>query len=102
MGRGKEMEEDKERHAEGIQVGSAVPKEEEQERKSDGEYNNGNKVRERVQKGVEIETQIEEIIVGRVRTERERLRIVWVYVNVDMERILQNTGNGWRRGKRRW
>lgn len=38
----------------------------------------------------------------RVRTERERLRIVWVYVNVDMERILQNTGNGWRRRKRRW
>lgn len=40
--------------------------------------------------------------MGRVRTERERLRIVWVYVNVDMERILQNTGNGWRRGKKRW
>lgn len=50
------MGKDKERHAEGIQVGSAVPKEEEQERKSDGEYNNGNKVRESTERSRDRDT----------------------------------------------
>lgn len=43
-----------------------------------------------VEKGVQIETQIEGKIVGRLRTEKERLRIVGVYVNSDLERIFQN------------
>lgn len=46
-----------------------------------------------VEKREEIEerTQTEEIVVGKIKAEIERIRIMEVYVNGDLERILQNT-----------
>lgn len=44
-----------------------------------------------VEREIEIETKVEGIIVGRVKTQGESIRIVGVYVNGDLERIIQNS-----------
>lgn len=48
--------------------------------------------REMLEKGTKIETEREGIIIGRVKQEEERWRVVGVYVNKNMEESLQGLG----------
>lgn len=78
-------------------MGNTVSRKKEQKRESNEGLVMGIKW-ELVEKGEEIEVNSEGIIIGKVRANKEKWKIIGVYVNRDIEEKLQRVGE-WMEGK---